>query len=438
MTKLSCARMVASLVVLTIAPVLSTPGHATGSVVTVPPPQVADYWVSVSRQPGGTLVFDGYAPDEATRATFSQADGADTSWLKLGSGAPSLYDAATAFGLATLNRLSEGRFALRGTVLSVSGVANTQADFIDLRQNLRTAVPQGTILAMAEISAPRIERYTFSARLNSGGGLALSGYVPSPEVENTLIDLAGAGTTSALRYGSGEPVDFVSVLDHALPLMSRLADGEMRLDRGQWLLSGTPKSAADADSIRETLAEHRLIEHGWSLALAAPAPMPQPAVRPVVETSAEPRPDREPIVAETLVGVAQVAAAAPDAAALDQCRAVLDELSDQNAILFRSGAAVLLEGASDIIGAMADALARCPDASVEVAGHTDSDGDAGANLALSVARAEAVVSVLINLGIAPDRLYAVGYGESQPVADNGSPAGKALNRRIVVSLRVPN
>jgi outer membrane protein OmpA-like peptidoglycan-associated protein len=69
-----------------------------------------------------------------------------------------------------------------------------------------------------------------------------------------------------------------------------------------------------------------------------------------------------------------------------------------------------------------------------VEGHTDADGDDRLNLALSVARAEAVVEELIARGLAPDRVYAIGYGEALPVADNGTADGKRQNRRIVISV----
>ena len=55
-------------------------------------------------------------------------------------------------------------------------------------------------------------------------------------------------------------------------------------------------------------------------------------------------------------------------------------------------------------------------------------------MALSVARAEAVVDELIARGVGFDRLYAVGYGESLPVADNATSAGKQANRRIAFTL----
>jgi OOP family OmpA-OmpF porin len=117
------------------------------------------------------------------------------------------------------------------------------------------------------------------------------------------------------------------------------------------------------------------------------------------------------------------------------CRARVAELSAHNAILFQSGAAIIAAGASAELDAFAEALQRCPSAIIEVEGHTDSDGDDQLNLALSVARAEAVVNALIERGVEPSRLYAIGYGETQPVADNATTDGKRRNRRIVVSVR---
>jgi outer membrane protein OmpA-like peptidoglycan-associated protein len=67
---------------------------------------------------------------------------------------------------------------------------------------------------------------------------------------------------------------------------------------------------------------------------------------------------------------------------------------------------------------------------IEVAGHTDSRGSDEYNMALSQRRAEAVRNHLIRKGIEADRLTAVGYGESQPVADNATDEGRFKNRRV--------
>jgi outer membrane protein OmpA-like peptidoglycan-associated protein len=75
-------------------------------------------------------------------------------------------------------------------------------------------------------------------------------------------------------------------------------------------------------------------------------------------------------------------------------------------------------------------LVATPGISIEVAGHTSSEGDSERNLKLSLARAEAVKSYLVKRGIADDRIQTVGHGEDMPIADNRTFDGRKLNRRI--------
>ncbi|PWW04417.1 outer membrane protein OmpA-like peptidoglycan-associated protein [Hoeflea marina] len=71
---------------------------------------------------------------------------------------------------------------------------------------------------------------------------------------------------------------------------------------------------------------------------------------------------------------------------------------------------------------------------VDVAGHTDSTGSDSYNQQLSQQRAQSVASYLISQGNNPQRFYVQGYGESRPVADNSSEAGRAANRRVEIQI----
>jgi len=75
--------------------------------------------------------------------------------------------------------------------------------------------------------------------------------------------------------------------------------------------------------------------------------------------------------------------------------------------------------------------------SITVAGHTDSVGSRGYNQALSQRRAESVRAYLVGKGVDPVKVNAIGYGESQPVADNGSKEGQAQNRRVEIIFKRP-
>ena len=65
-----------------------------------------------------------------------------------------------------------------------------------------------------------------------------------------------------------------------------------------------------------------------------------------------------------------------------------------------------------------------------ITGHTDTDGDDNTNQALSSDRANAVKDFMLNAGVAPTRLSAVGYGKTQPLVANDTSENKAKNRRI--------
>ena len=101
---------------------------------------------------------------------------------------------------------------------------------------------------------------------------------------------------------------------------------------------------------------------------------------------------------------------------------------------FESNSDRLVPGAESVLADAAATLRKNPSIKVEVAGHTDSDGAAEYNRGLSERRAQTVYDYLAANGVATDRMTVRGYGESQPVADNTSAAGKAQNRRVVLRI----
>ena len=82
----------------------------------------------------------------------------------------------------------------------------------------------------------------------------------------------------------------------------------------------------------------------------------------------------------------------------------------------------------------AETLIKNSDVNVEVAGYTDDRGDADFNRSLSQRRAESVKAYLQSSGVAADRMTARGYGESKPIADNSTSAGRAKNRRVELKI----
>ena len=99
-------------------------------------------------------------------------------------------------------------------------------------------------------------------------------------------------------------------------------------------------------------------------------------------------------------------------------------------VRFHTGSAKLIDDSLAKLDRVANVLKKYPDLLLEVAGHTDDQGDEALNIDLSQRRAEAVRIYLIEVGALAENLTAKGYGESVPVADNGSETGRAINRRV--------
>ena len=99
-------------------------------------------------------------------------------------------------------------------------------------------------------------------------------------------------------------------------------------------------------------------------------------------------------------------------------------------IQFRSGSAEIDPSSYPVLDEVVRLLKENPEIEVEIRGHTDNTGSYAFNMRLSQRRAEAVRLYLIQRGIAPHRLRAVGYGPKEPIASNDTPEGRALNRRI--------
>ena len=104
-------------------------------------------------------------------------------------------------------------------------------------------------------------------------------------------------------------------------------------------------------------------------------------------------------------------------------------------ILFPVDSAVVNPGLRADLFTLADSLNRYPDTTVAVVGHTDNTGSAAYNQDLSERRADAVRAVLINAGVSPARIRAIGAGENQPIATNQTADGRALNRRVDITIR---
>jgi len=101
---------------------------------------------------------------------------------------------------------------------------------------------------------------------------------------------------------------------------------------------------------------------------------------------------------------------------------------------FASGSAVLTTGAQGRLVPLASFLAKQPEARIQIAGHTDSQGADSYNQDLSARRAASVGAYLTSTGVDAGRINSIGLGESVPLSSNDTAAGRAINRRVEITI----
>lgn len=103
-------------------------------------------------------------------------------------------------------------------------------------------------------------------------------------------------------------------------------------------------------------------------------------------------------------------------------------------ILFELNSFKLTASSQGSLAKVASSLKQQEDLKIEVAGYTDSSGSASYNQQLSQQRAQSVRDYLVTQGVNADHLTVKGYGEKNPIADNSTLSGRAMNRRVELHL----
>ncbi|MGI9227882.1 MAG: OmpA family protein [Gammaproteobacteria bacterium] len=156
----------------------------------------------------------------------------------------------------------------------------------------------------------------------------------------------------------------------------------------------------------------------------------------LVAPELEPEPETE-IIEEPEVVEEPKAVAPPKLEPLPEytCQQEFDFLLSSNEIHFATNSANIEASSNNLLNDLVDVAKQCLESKIEIGGHTDSRGSDDYNLRLSQERATSVMSYLVNKGIDPSQLSAIGYGESIPIADNETEEGLAKNRRIEFNVK---
>ena len=369
-----------------------------------PLPTVTPFVWQAQLQPDGALDFSGYVPAETLKRYLDVRSNGGNNDTALAAGAPEGFAGAVLAGLEALSELDSGRLDFDGGNWSLTGAAENDGA---KSQALAALGPfaENWIVAIATpepppapparpTPPPAVEKgdpdYVFVAEKTADDGIELSGDVPAAATRAYLGVIAGTSDTDALTVRQGAPGEFIADAVGGLRALMTLDTGKLVYKDFGWSLSG--KSASDTTRAAVAAAVGSLPGgENWSVDVVPPTP-------------------------------------------LEICVAEVSAFDERNAILFNAGSSRITDDSLPAIDEIAQTLKTCPSAVVHVEGHTDSDGDADSNLILSVARAEAVVDKLISLGVGESRIYAIGYGESLPIASNDTRDGKRRNRRIVITV----
>ena len=361
------------------------------------PLPVADpYRWSASRDDSGNIDFTGYVPVESLKAYLNvRAGEGGSNTTELAAGAPQGFAADVVAALAALDTLESGTISYDGAAWSLDGRAADQAGMDRAVAALGDRANGWSVtIAVPEPPPVPVERgaadYAFAAEKHEDGSIAVSGDIPAEATRSFLTLFAGDDAVGALTVRSGAPQDYVLDLMTGIRALDRMDTGRLAYSDFAWQFFGKSASGEDRELSQQEL-EALAGPPEWTIDIIAPTP-------------------------------------------LEVCTAEVAAFDERNAILFQSGSARITQESLPALDEIARVLKACETATIVVEGHTDSDGDEESNLILSVARAEAVIDRLVELGIGEGRLYAIGYGESLPVASNDTQDGKRRNRRIVLSV----
>ena len=249
----------------------------------------------------------------------------------------------------------------------------------------------------------------FTATLSPEGLVQLRGRLNDENLQRMADSYAkarfgSASVYSAARTAEGLPGDWPVRVLSGIEALSRLVQGVVVVTPESLKLRGIANDENASAEISGLLADRLGENETYDLEVAYQPP-PPPADEPKTP---------------------------------EMCEADIAEVQRSTGkITFEPGSATIAAESLDTMNAIADILAECGDLRIEIQGHTDSQGRESMNQRLSQDRAQSVLNELRARRILTSSYTAKGYGEANPIADNGTEAGRENNRRIEFRLILP-
>ena len=324
----------------------------------------------------------------------------------IGLGVPTpRWSEAVAMSVAAVSELGQGAVTVSDADISILAAEGTeQARFDNVIGGLENDLPDVFSLkaVLLETQDVRdIENLEFTATLSPEGLLQLSGRLATPVDRTTVDSFAMArfrtdGVDMRARVDDGVPDDWTYRVITGLDALSHLSNGIVSITPDSVAISGATGEADANTSIAALLADKLGDSAQYDIKVRY-----QEALDPV--------------------------ATAPTP---EECEAQLNAIKDARKITFAPGSARLDVTGKQIMDDIAEILRECGALTMEIGGHTDSQGRETMNQQLSQSRAQTVLNELRMRRVLTGEITAVGYGESEPIADNDTEEGREANRRI--------
>ncbi|MEL6735823.1 MAG: OmpA family protein, partial [Pseudomonadota bacterium] len=383
------------------------------------PAAVTPYSWSLEKTGDGATI-GGFVPTRGVgnvnaAATRSVIAGAVQDRQRVASGEPANFGNAVAVAISGVAKLEPGLARLTGSNMLVQGRTSSEEEAAQIEADLNAAKPENFRLTsrisfplpepepepqvepkaepVAVPALPTVSPYVWSITRGTSSTL-VAGSAPAEAIQAANVAAAEAaigGTVSdSQTLALGAPANYTAATSAVTKAVGQLSGGVGRLSDTSVFVQGDTTSEAEANRI------------GAELESALPSNF----------------------TLTKLIGFPQTPA--PVAV----CNVDFAALFAGDKILFDTNRAVIKSESFPLLDRLGEGLATCSGTRIEVGGHTDSQGAASYNQQLSEARARSVVEYYAGKGIDTANLSAKGYGETLPIADNGSRVGRAQNRRI--------